>query len=191
MDTGHTDSPDAAIRLLWPELAPEPLDRLDNESAAIAERRAKVFRAYCQGKTIRQVAEECGIISKSQVARDVHHVLDGYRLIALQDAAAHIASELAKLARIEAEAWAAWDRSQKTSHEEEREPSILTGKMSVSKIKNRRRDGTAEWLRIALDCHDRRCRLLKLHTAESGGESDVADYLGKVLARRAKAAESN
>src|SRR5262245_7196134 len=105
MDAGHApQSPvtPLALRLLWPEMEPEAPDQpLDNESALIAERRAKVFRLYTRGMSIRGIAEHESVkCSKSTVGRDVQHVAESYRLIALQDAAAHLARD-----------WPAWRRS--------------------------------------------------------------------------------
>jgi len=107
-----------AIRILWPEMAPEAVENLDNESAVIAERRAKVFRLYTQGLTIREIAEHPTVkASKSTVGRDVQHVAESYRLIALQDAAAHLAREIGRLGMIEAAAWESFERSRGESVE--------------------------------------------------------------------------
>lgn len=152
--------PPLALRLLWPEMAPEPVDSLDQESAALAERRAKVFRLYARGLSIRAIAEHESVkASKSTVGRDVQHVMDSYRLIAMQDAAAHVARELSRLAILEAEALDAWDRSK---GEQREEASASRGEFQSSSTKRRTRDGNPSFLKIAVVCWDRRCRLLGL-----------------------------
>jgi len=163
---GDPGLPDADLRLLWPESAPETAQSVDQESAAMAERRARVFRLYARGKTMRQVAEEAGT-SLATVCRDVNHVLDAYRLAALQDAHHHVARELARLAAIEAELWDAWERSKGEATETTTaRRGGASGEAGESRTRRRQRDGDPRVMRLVLGCWERRCRLLGLLRAE-------------------------
>lgn len=164
------------LRLLWPELEPESPDQpLDNETAIIAERRAKVFRLYTRGFSIRAIAEdETLTCSKSTVAKDVRHVLDSYLRIALQDAAAHVALQLTKLAHAEIEALDAWERSKRVSEETELEESEGERTSTRMKEKKKQRDGNPQFLALYIDCYRERCKLLRL----VGQDSDAAPARG-------------
>lgn len=162
MDVGHPSE----LRILWPELEPESPDQpLDQETVAIAERRAKVFRLYTRGKSIRMIAEDASLrCSKSTVARDVQHVLQSYQKIVMQDARAHVIREVAKLTEMEAEAWDAWEKSR--GEHIERNEEERDGKPGLRKTKRRLREGDPRYFKLALMCCDRRCRLVGILKAE-------------------------
>jgi hypothetical protein len=166
----NDDSPqpavDPVLRLLWPEVDPGTEGRIDQETLLLAERRAKAVRAWVSGKSFRKVAEELGTVSKSTVGNDIKHVFDSYRLLALQDAASHVARELCRLAVLEESTWSAWERSMGAATERESAKSAGKTPWERSKIKSRERDGNPLWMRLLQGFWDRRCKLLGLLKAE-------------------------
>lgn len=154
---------DESIQLLWPEAGEEKIGDVDTETALLAERRAKAFRLYTRGLTLKQVSEEMVEGGKgpsiATVSRDVNHVLAGYRRMAAQDAALHLARELGRLNTLEAEAWEAWERSKGELVE------TFTGKTdrgSSARVVKRQRIGDARFMKIILDIHAQRCEMLGL-----------------------------
>lgn len=140
--------PPLAVRLLWPEAAPDDAGAVDHETAVMAERRAKTFRVFARGRSMREVAAEVGS-SLSTVCRDVHHVLDGYRLVALQDAAALVGRQLAKLGEMQAAAWEGWLRS--IGEQVERQAARRGRGEEVAKearVRRRQRDGDPRFLML-------------------------------------------
>lgn len=165
-----TISATAAIRILWPEVAPEEQDAIDPETALIAEQKAKIFRLYTRGMSCRAVAEELareyskgGQVEPrhySTISRYIREIHDNYRLIALQDAAIHIASQLAKLDLMEKELWLAWDRSTGELVE------TTTGRRQTSSnsfdsavVKKKQREGNPKIMALIQGCWDRRSKL--------------------------------
>ncbi len=156
-----------ALNILWPEVEPGPLETLDAESAVMAEARAKAFRLYTRRMSLRQIADELKI-HHSTAGRYVNQVLDGYRRYAMQDARAHLAAELGRLATLEAELWEAWDRSKGEAVE------TFTGKTdrgSSAKVTKKQRHGDPRIMKLLLDAWDKRCRLLGLL---AGGDAKSA-----------------
>lgn len=173
------------LRLLWPEFESEPDGQpVDNETAVLAERRAKVFRLYTRGFSLRDIAEHETIrCSKATAGRDVQHVLDSYRLITVQDAGAHVAQQLSRLAHMESEALEAWERSKRVSEETEISESDGFQKSTHLREKRKQRDGNPAFLQVARDCWNDRCKLLKLigqdadprKGADRGGNSIIVE----------------
>lgn len=167
-----------AIRILWPEVAPEDQDRLDHESAVMAERKAKVFRLYTRGMSCRAIAEQLAAESSmpskaveprhySTISRYVKEIFDNYRLISLQDAASHTAAMLARLDQMEVELWAAWDRSKGEFTEQSTgRRQTASGSYDVASVKKKQRLGEPKLMALIQGCWDRRCKLLGLMKAE-------------------------
>ena len=164
----------AEIRLLWPELPPDDEGNIDDETAVLAERRAKTFRLFGRGLSMRKIAEEQRC-SPATVCRDVHSVVGAWRLIAVQDAAAHVARELIRLAAIEAELWDAWERSKGEATETytgRRDGKVPTNE---ARVRKKQRDGSPHIMKLILDAWRDRCKLLGLLRTD-----DVANKGGQV-----------
>jgi hypothetical protein len=161
------EPPPHAIRLLWPEAAPESPDKVDNESAILNERRVKAFRLYTKGRTMRQIAEEIKC-SLGTVSNYVNHILASYRLMGLQDAKFHLDREVAKLATVEAELWEAWEKSKGMVIEETTgRRGTSGGDFAQASIKRRQRDGDPRWMKLIQDNVRQRCRLLGIEPDEA------------------------
>lgn len=161
------------IRILWPEVVPEDQDRLDHESAVMAERKAKVFRLFTRGMSCRAIADYLASESNSSkaveprhystISRYVKEIFDNYRLISLQDAASHTAQALAKLDVMESELWAAWDRSKGEFIETTTgRRTTAAGSNDIAAVKKKQRNGEPKIMTLIQGVWDRRCKLLGL-----------------------------
>lgn len=166
-----------AIRILWPEVAPEEQDQFDHESAVMAERKAKVFRLYTRGMSCRAIADQLAAEAGSgksvetrhysTISRYVREIYENYRLIALQDAASHVATQLAKLDAMETELWTAWDRSKGEMVETTTgRRSTASGSHDTAAVKKKQREGNHKIMALIQGCWDRRCKLLGLMKSE-------------------------
>jgi hypothetical protein len=144
-------NPLAAIRILCPEFGDEDSDALDTESSIIAERRAKAHRLRCQGKKLAEIAAElkCGI---GTVHRDLAHVRESFKLVALQDAADHRAQLLDELAFAKREAVEAWMASKGEATETSTSRrSAAAGDFSMASVKRKQRDGDPRFLKMFVE----------------------------------------
>jgi hypothetical protein len=76
----------------------------------LAARRQRVAAGYLAGQSQDAIAAAEGV-HKSQVTRDLVAIRKDWRAAACRDYDTKLAEELARLARIEAEAWAGWEQS--------------------------------------------------------------------------------
>lgn len=91
-----------------------------NDKAAIAKRRSTVAAMYVKGATQTEFAGRVGV-TQATISTDLKAIQAEWRASTLRDFDAKKAEELAKLAHLESEAWAAWVRSQEdavTTHKE-------------------------------------------------------------------------
>jgi hypothetical protein len=83
-----------------------------NRRFAVSQRRQRITELYLQGWSQAAIASELNI-AQSTVSDDVQHVRKKWHESAVKNFDQLRALELQKLAYIEREAWAAWQRSQK------------------------------------------------------------------------------
>jgi hypothetical protein len=95
---------------------PDPHHRLE-----IIRRRKQVADLYVQGWSQTAIAEHVGI-SQATVCDDLKRIRAEWRQSMVRDFDEARSKELAKLDRIEREAWAAWERSQKPA-----QSAVITG----------------------------------------------------------------
>jgi hypothetical protein len=162
-----------ALRILWPEVAPDEQVKLDPESAFMAEQKAKVFRCYVKFKSVRKTAEVLASEGKgdgnprpihySTVSRYVREVVDNYRLIQLQDAATNAAMMLGKYVALESELWEEWEKSKGELIETSTtRRTTLNGQNDTAMVKKKQ---TRANIKIAAEirtCLDRQSQLLGL-----------------------------
>ena len=143
--------------------------------ATVAERHERVARLYLQGQTQRQIAKVVGV-SQTQVCFDLQAIREEWRKSALMNFTERQAQELAKLERLEAEAWDAWERSKaeqlQTYAETEQtlpadgEPAAAPvprkprTKRSKSSIRKTQSAGEDRFMEVILKCVERRCKML-------------------------------
>lgn len=80
------------------------------DEAAAQKRRADVARLYLQGRRQVDIASAVGV-NQSTVSRDLDHLRREWQADAKRSIDQRAAEELARIDRIEATAWEAWERS--------------------------------------------------------------------------------
>ncbi|HYH64872.1 MAG TPA: hypothetical protein VD866_09285, partial [Urbifossiella sp.] len=137
------------------------------ETAAVA-RRAKVAALYLRGKSQVEIAKAVRA-SQPTVSRDLAALRAEWRSAAARDLGERVAEELARVDRLEAEAWEAWDRSRKAAEVTTTEKAGTRGGKGAtpavrSKASTRiiHRDGEPRFLHVVEWCISRRCELLGL-----------------------------
>jgi hypothetical protein len=123
---------------------------------AILQRRQKVADLLLQSWTQEAIAQELGV-SQAQVAADLKKIRRAWQESSIRDFDAARNLELERLARIERESWAAWQRSQQPS-----QSATVNGEAGSQKAKRtvKHQYGDPRFLDIALRCNDARRKLL-------------------------------
>lgn len=85
-----------------------------HKKLAIEKRRQQVADLYLQGWSQAAIAQSLQV-TQYTISEDLKHVRELWRNSAIRDFELARQMELLKLERIEHEAWAAWERSQKPS----------------------------------------------------------------------------
>jgi hypothetical protein len=104
------------------------------QTLALAERRQQVADLYLQGWSQGTIAKTLDI-AQSTVSDDLQTIREEWRASSIRDFELARQMELLKLERIEREAWAAWERSQKPSQSAD----IRDGDQSASPAPTRKR----------------------------------------------------
>jgi hypothetical protein len=125
---------------------------------AIVQRRQKVADLFLQGWSQDAIGRELGI-SQPQVAGDLKKVRESWRQSAIRDFDAARDQELARIQRLEREAWAAWERSQQPS-----QTAVVDGQVGAQRAKRtvKHQHGDARFLDVVLRCIEARRQLLGL-----------------------------
>ncbi len=141
-----------------------------------ATQRAKdleiIARLYLKGIYQTDIAEELGI-SVPTVKRDLAKVRHDWLESSLRDFDALKAEQLAKIDTIEAAAWEMWTRSCEVQVRTS-EQDIKAARFPGCNIKTDRMIGTGDprYLQTALQCVERRCKLLGLNAPEKYVNTD-------------------
>jgi hypothetical protein len=164
-----------AVRLLAPEFGDEEHESLDHEANALAERRVRAHRLRLMGRKLAEIAAElrCSIPT---VSRDLSHIRESFRLLALRDAADQRAQLLDELSFAKAEARDAWLQSKNNSVEESSSRRTTgTGAYDQTASKRKTREGNPAYLRTYIEA-------LRLHGQIVGlaGGADPKDKAGPV-----------
>lgn len=141
--------------------------------------RARIAQLYCEGKTLRDIARDLsenydGGIAFQTISKDLKHIREEWRKSRIRDFDLAKAEELAKIDRVEAEAWSEWFRSrmdkeqQAEQHTERPGPNPAVGALrevlrtTKRHVKIERRDGNPYFLDLVLRCVEKRCKILGL-----------------------------
>lgn len=124
----------------------------------IAKRRTKVADLYLQGNTQCKIAEQIGI-KQSTVCNDLKRIKEAWRDSAVRDFDLSREIELKRIDRVESEAWAAWERSQKPSQTAVTDDNTIQRKTKRT-LKNQH--GDPRFLDIVQKCIAARRALLGL-----------------------------
>ncbi|HKO24517.1 MAG TPA: helix-turn-helix domain-containing protein [Chloroflexota bacterium] len=138
--------------------------------------RAEIAQTYLRGEPQHAIAQRLGL-SRQQIGYDLQLIRAEWRQSAMRDFEAHKAEELAKLDAMEAEYWAAWQRSQQElvhSTEEHVDDEIAVpsgkrhGRMKVPRSRSRvsqrteAQHGNSAFLFGIERCIEQRCKILGL-----------------------------
>jgi|GEM_PF-1399300 len=149
------------------------------KKAVLDDRRRKVAELTLRGLKQDEIARRLGV-NQSTIGRDLDMVRGEWRQSAIRDFDEARGQELEKLALIETEAWAAWQRSQQPLQA----ASLANGKdgqRSSSSLKHQY--GDPRFLDQINKCVTQRCILLGLQPAAVTRE-DIADAREPVEVRR-------
>jgi Putative ATPase subunit of terminase (gpP-like) len=123
----------------------------------IARRRQQAADLYLKGWTQTAIAEHLGVRQKT-VCTDLQVVRGEWRGSMIRDFDLLREEELKKLAVLEQEAWAAWERSQKPAQE----ARVKDGDQSKATKTMKTRTGDPRFLEVILRCNANRRALLGL-----------------------------
>jgi hypothetical protein len=144
------------------------MPRKPRQSVALAQRRAQVGDLYLQSWTQTAIADRLAI-AQSTVCADLKAIQQSWRDSAIRDFDQARLIELQKLDRIEREAWAAWERSQKPE-QAARISGQGTGERSVKFIRNQ--TGDPRFLEQIQKCIAQRRVLLQLDQPAASPEPE-------------------
>jgi hypothetical protein len=149
------------------------MGRKPRQSVALAQRRAQVGDLYLQSWTQMAIAERLDI-AQSTVSADLKAIQQSWRESAIRDFDLARVIELQKLDRIEREAWAGWERSQKPE-QAARITGQGNGERSVKFIRNQ--VGDPRFLDQIQKCVAHRRVLLQLDLPTAAPDSNPQQHL--------------
>lgn len=143
--------------------------------AQLARDRRRISDLYLQGWIQVDIAAEVGA-SQSTVSNDLKAIQKEWLVSSLHDFDEAKARELARIDRVEREAWAAWERSQLDAETVTEEVASDSAKKRAKRqTKTEGRDGDSAFLTRVGWCIEQRCKILGLYSpikadVTSGGE---------------------
>jgi hypothetical protein len=155
--------------------------------ARVASRRALLAHLMLTGTNVatelQTKLEEMGFqISLNTVHTDIRHVFEAWKTSAIHDMGAARAMECEKISRVEAEAWAGWERSKRDMTRTRRRKVISYEGLDSEDASGVEceevhtdtllRDGDPRFLAVIDNCIKRRCALLGLDADMLGGNDD-------------------
>ena len=149
------------------------------KKTAVVDRRKKVAELALQGLTQETIARRLGV-AQATVGRDLEQVRREWRDSAVRDFDEARGQELQKLALVEAEAWAAWQRSQ---------TPVQAAMLSEGKDGSRRssslkhQHGNPRFLDQINKCITQRCVLLGLQPAAVTREDHADGHVSLEIRR--------
>lgn len=164
--------------------------RMDHEKVRCEERDARLMRSYLEGKTQREIGIEYGL-SQPAVGLILSEIRREWRESALLDMDQRKEQELAKIDRIEGEAWEAWHKSQQPTETYHKRTRFMREKVKGSGRRgappkynvipmedveeNRQvgQSGDPRFLEQAFKCVEMRLKILGLLKAGEGGTHNV------------------
>lgn len=147
----------------------------DNKPLEMAERRVKVAAMYLCGKSFREIGRALQV-HWTTIAEDLKAIHAEWKESRLADYDQKMDRELAKIDRLEAVAWEAWERSCKdaetlhtsnTSGRTAKDGAILPD-LARTNHTIKGQSGNPSFLERVAWCIERRCKLLRLDGLEMG-----------------------
>lgn len=136
--------------------------RAIRDKRLIPAHRAEIAKLYLQGKPIHEIAADM-VLPKSIINDDLQFIRQMWLNSSLVDFDAKRSEEVARLNRVETEAWAEYERS-KDRQVTERAGSGMQG--SWSETETAERTGDPRYLAVVLKCIDRRIKIFGLDAPE-------------------------
>ena len=152
------DEKSAWIASIFPYAHPNELHPMDAGSAALWKRRSEVVALWAKGATYREISAQTRY-SISTISNDIRLVGRNYQSFAESSYNERIARELMRLARLESEAWDAWDRSK---GEATKTTTGTRNGINNAQIERRQREGNPAFLKMLESLWVQRCKLLRL-----------------------------
>lgn len=138
----------------------------------VSRRKTRAAELYVQGWTHLRIGEDLDL-SRQRVTELLAEVRREWQEARIANFDEKVDRELAKLDRIESEAWAAWARSQQAAEEEQKEITEGTGSRSKKvRTKKRWQYGDPRFLELVQGCIEKRCRMLGLFMDRGGEAAD-------------------
>lgn len=143
-----------------------------SEKVHIASRRSKIAAMLISGITNQfEIASRLGmddvVQGQKTVSRDIIWIRNEWKLKAIEDWDSFVGQELARIDKLEKEAWEAWEVSKKTRKKTRSRTRMgRRGKThseeDAEEVGMEQRDGDPRFLDLVLSCIDKRCKLLQL-----------------------------
>jgi hypothetical protein len=154
---------------------------MNHKTTASQQRRQEVAALYLSGKYQSEIARLVGV-SQQQVSHDLKTVQREWLASSLRDFDTIKAEQLAKIDRIESEAWQAWERSLQPREVSVQE--VTQGEHRINKVTLRKegQDGDPRYLQIAQRCIDQRIDLLGIGASAEANKA-LAAGLASLLAQ--------
>jgi hypothetical protein len=124
--------------------------------------RAEISRLYLQRWTQAGIGERLGL-SRQQIGYDLEAIRQEWLASAVMDFNARKAEELARIDRVEAEAWAAWEKSKNGREIATPEQTGGDGDRTRAATRKEEQQGDPRYLACVQWCVEKRCRLLGLN----------------------------
>jgi hypothetical protein len=141
--------------------------------------RAETAKLYIQGWPQHEIAAKVGV-TREQITYDLARIREEWVRQAQASMGELVARELAKLDRIEAEAWAAWERSRRNRERKRTKKTTGARDQLEAAVESEERDGDPRWLAEVRECVAQRCKLLGInapeqhqHTGKDGGPIEI------------------
>lgn len=131
--------------------------------------RATISELYLRGWNQTRIGEFLEL-NQSNISRELAKVKAAWKQQAVRDCELHVAEQLGRLSMIEAEHWAAWERSQTAKEQSLQEKLSEAASNGDSKTKVQRRTeariGDPRFLEQLLKCSQERSKLLNLYPSD-------------------------
>lgn len=138
------------------------IGRNKEERRVITERRERVAALYLEGVPQYRIAKTIGVCD-AVVSKDLRVLEEQWKRHAIESIDKHKANELAKINRMEREAWTAWRKSKKAREiSTARTKKTRRGGESEAMLRKEQTAGETEYMKIVQWCINKRCELLGL-----------------------------
>lgn len=124
----------------------------------------QIAEMYLSGRTQADIAHALNVTQQT-ISNDLKTLQERWLASSVRDFNELRAEQLAKIDRLEAEYWSAWERSKRPrtrKGKKQKSSSGPTGNSDESSVVVEERDGNPAWLAGVDRCVERRCKLLGL-----------------------------